>query len=38
MTCFADGSVHFISDTIELDVFKGMATIAGGEVLDASAW
>ena len=38
MTCFADGSVHFISDTIELDVFKGMATIAGREVLDASAW
>ena len=34
-TVFADGSVHFISDTISLDVFKGLATIAGGEVLDA---
>ncbi len=38
MTCFADGSVHFIPDTIELDVFKGLATIAGGEVPDSTAW
>lgn len=27
----ADGSVHFISDAINLDVWHGMATIAGGE-------
>ena len=38
MTCFADGSVHFIPDTIELDVWKGLATIAGGEVPDSTAW
>ena len=27
----ADGSVHFVSDTVDLDVWRGMATIAGGE-------
>ena len=30
--CFADGSVHFIGETINLDVYRNMATIAGGEV------
>jgi prepilin-type N-terminal cleavage/methylation domain-containing protein/prepilin-type processing-associated H-X9-DG protein len=29
----ADGSVHFIGESILLDVWRGMATIAGGEVL-----
>jgi len=28
----ADGSVQFIEDFIDLDVWRGMATIAGGEV------
>ena len=28
----ADGSVHFIEDFIDLEVWRGMATIAGGEV------
>ncbi|MCA9268761.1 MAG: DUF1559 domain-containing protein, partial [Planctomycetales bacterium] len=37
-TCFADGSVHFIPDTISLDVWKGLATIAGREVPDTSSW
>lgn len=29
---FADGSVHFISDTIDLATWKALATIRGGEV------
>ena len=33
---FADGSVHFISDTIDLRIFRALATIAGGEVIPAS--
>jgi prepilin-type N-terminal cleavage/methylation domain-containing protein/prepilin-type processing-associated H-X9-DG protein len=33
---FADGSVHFISDAIELRTFKALATIAGGETISAS--
>jgi prepilin-type N-terminal cleavage/methylation domain-containing protein/prepilin-type processing-associated H-X9-DG protein len=36
-TCFGDGSVHFIPDTIDLTIWKGLATIAGREVIDASA-
>ncbi|NQT39361.1 MAG: DUF1559 domain-containing protein [Planctomycetes bacterium] len=32
---FADGSVHFVTDTIELAVFKAIATRAGEEVIDA---
>jgi hypothetical protein len=34
----ADGSVHFVKESIELRVWKGLATIAGGEVLDASQY
>jgi prepilin-type processing-associated H-X9-DG protein len=30
---YADGSVHFISDYIELSVYRALATINGGEVL-----
>jgi len=30
---FADGSVHFISDTIPLDVWRTLSTRAGGEVV-----
>lgn len=37
-TVFADGSVHFLPDVINLTVFKGLSTISRGEVLDASAW
>jgi prepilin-type N-terminal cleavage/methylation domain-containing protein/prepilin-type processing-associated H-X9-DG protein len=33
---FADGSVHFIMDTIDLDTFKALSTKAGGEVIDGS--
>jgi prepilin-type processing-associated H-X9-DG protein len=33
MTAFADGSVHFIRDTIDPKVFQALATIAGGEKL-----
>jgi len=32
---FADGSVHFIPDTIDLDTFQALATI-GGEVIDGA--
>jgi prepilin-type N-terminal cleavage/methylation domain-containing protein/prepilin-type processing-associated H-X9-DG protein len=30
---FADGSVHFLSDTIDLATFKALSTRAGGEVI-----
>ncbi len=30
--CMADGSVHFVNETIPLPVFGDMATIAGGEL------
>lgn len=33
---FADGSVHFISDSIDLATFKALSTISGGEVVDGS--
>jgi len=29
---FGDGSVHFISTDIDMEIFAGMATMAGGEV------
>ena len=35
-TVFADGSVHFIGDSIETETWKAMATIKGGEALDAA--
>jgi prepilin-type processing-associated H-X9-DG protein len=35
-TVFADGSVHFIPDGIEVDTWKAMATIKGGEAIDGS--
>ena len=37
MTGFADGSVHFVTDEVDLSVWQGMASIAGGEVLSAAA-
>jgi prepilin-type N-terminal cleavage/methylation domain-containing protein/prepilin-type processing-associated H-X9-DG protein len=32
---YADGSVHFISNAIDLSVYRAMATIAGGEAVAA---
>jgi prepilin-type N-terminal cleavage/methylation domain-containing protein/prepilin-type processing-associated H-X9-DG protein len=32
---YADGSVHFINDSIPLTVYRAMATISGGEVVTA---
>lgn len=32
---YADGSVHFISNAIELSTYRAMATIQGGETLQA---
>lgn len=34
---FCDGSVHFVSDFVDMNVFKASATIAGGEVYDKAA-
>ena len=34
--CFADGSVHFISETIALDIYRGLSTRNGREVISAS--
>ncbi len=33
---FADGSVRFLSDTIDLDTFKAVSTISRGELVDGS--
>lgn len=33
---YADGSVHFIPDTIQLEVFQALATISGGEAIDGA--
>jgi prepilin-type N-terminal cleavage/methylation domain-containing protein/prepilin-type processing-associated H-X9-DG protein len=30
--CFADGSVHMLPDSIDFNIYKELATIAGGEV------
>jgi prepilin-type processing-associated H-X9-DG protein len=29
---YADGSVHFVSNGIQLSIYRAMATIQGGEV------
>jgi prepilin-type processing-associated H-X9-DG protein len=33
-----DGSVRFIKDTVNLSVWRGLATVAGGEVLGSEAY
>ena len=33
---YVDGSVHYLNDSIELGVYHAMATIKGGETLDAT--
>ena len=33
-----DGSVRFIKETINLDVFKALGTRAGGEVISADSY
>jgi prepilin-type N-terminal cleavage/methylation domain-containing protein len=35
MCVFIDGSVHFLSDTIDLATFRALSTIKGGEVINA---
>jgi hypothetical protein len=35
-TVFVDGSVHFISDTIDGPTWRAMSTIKGGEIVDLS--
>ncbi len=36
--CFADGSVHFITNTIDFTTWKALGTRNGGEVLNASQY
>jgi prepilin-type processing-associated H-X9-DG protein len=33
---FLDGSVKFVKDTVNLATWGGIATMAGGEIIDAS--
>jgi prepilin-type processing-associated H-X9-DG protein len=33
---FADGSVHFVTNAINLNLYRALATIQGGEVVDSS--
>jgi prepilin-type processing-associated H-X9-DG protein len=33
---YVDGSVHFINESIELGVYHALATIKGGETLEAA--
>ena len=36
MTAMADGSVHFLADTIDLTIYHALGSRAGGEVVDAN--
>jgi hypothetical protein len=31
-TTFADGSVRFVADTIDLDTWRNLGSVSGGEV------
>jgi prepilin-type N-terminal cleavage/methylation domain-containing protein/prepilin-type processing-associated H-X9-DG protein len=33
--CFADGTVRFVNDSINIDTYRALATIHGGEVINA---
>ena len=33
MHLLCDGSVHFISNTVELDLYQNLGSIAGGETI-----
>jgi len=35
--CMADGSVQFVSDSINITIYRGLSTIRGGETVSASA-
>ena len=35
---FGDGSVHFLTSTINADAYQWLCTIAGGEVLPSGGW
>jgi prepilin-type processing-associated H-X9-DG protein len=35
---FADGSVHFISETISMAVYRAMSTVSGGEVIPGNVF
>ena len=35
---FCDGSVHFIKNTVNLDTWWGLGTMAGGEVISADSY
>lgn len=36
LAAFADGSVHFLKDTIKGETLKALFTRAGGEIIDRS--
>jgi prepilin-type processing-associated H-X9-DG protein len=36
--CFADGSVHFLPNSVPIVVLQQLSTRAGGEVIDASQY
>lgn len=36
--CFVDGSIHFITDSIDARILDALATRAGGEVIDHNAF
>ena len=38
LTAFGDGSVHFISESIDLITWRALGTIAGGEVISGDAF
>ena len=37
LTAFGDGSVHFVSESVDLLTWRALGTIAGGEVISGDA-